>query len=324
MCKKRLIFALSMLFLFFLWSTSYTAVVIALKDFSPSGLALFRFLIASAILFALSFIYKVRLPDKKDLLLISVCGVLGISVYNIIMFSGQKAIPVALSSLLLNTYPIFVSIFSLLIFKEFINTFKWIGIIVCFVGIIIASGGNFTFNNSVILILTAAIILSLFDLEQRVLMKKYRPFELTCYFVWAGTLALCIFLPALIKDLATVKSNSLITAVYLGAFPSVAASVLWAKLIFKYSVSSLACYCYISPIFTAIVAFLFLNQMPGQSVITGAIVVISGLFIIHFSKSINLNFIKNMLNLKSDGLYTVPCRVQLLIHRFPRLFHREK
>ncbi len=296
--QKKLFFVLSVAFLFFLWSSSYTAIVVALEDFSPKGLALFRFLVASVLLFFISLVKKVRLPDIKDLPLILICGVMGISLYNLMLIYGQKTTPVAISSLLICTYPIFVSIFSFFLFKEFINTFKWAGIAICFGGMAIASGaGNegVSFSGSAILFLLAAIILSLYDLEQKQLMKKYTPFELTCYFVWGGTLALMVFVDSLISDIRAVNVNSLLTGIYLGAFPGVAAYLLWAKMILKYSVSAMSCCCYVSPIFTMLIGFLFLNQVPDQSAITGTVVILSGLFLIQFSNSINLNFLNPVL-----------------------------
>ncbi|OGI03138.1 MAG: hypothetical protein A2Y25_08250 [Candidatus Melainabacteria bacterium GWF2_37_15] len=291
MCKNKLFLALSFLVLFFLWSSTYTAVTIALNAFSPGGLALFRFSIASVLLFIVSRRCKINYPDKKDLPLILVCGFLGVSVYNLILFYGQKNIPVAVSSILLNTYPIFVATFSFLIFKEYINIFKLIGIIISFIGILIVSGGEvfeFSFNSSILLILLAAIIVSLFDIEQKQLMKKYTPLELTCYFIWSGTLFLLVFSGTLIHDFMGIDFNSFASAVYLGVFPSVIATLIWSKLILKYSITSLSCCCYITPFFAMLLAFLFLHQIPKSSVITGSIIVITGLLISNFSKNLKV------------------------------------
>lgn len=286
MCKGKTFLVLSLSCLFFLWSSTYTAVSMALNSFSPEGLALFRFLVASGVLFMISRWKKVRIPDKKDLPVILLCGIIGVTVYNLILMYGQKTASVALSSLLLNTYPIFVALFSFLIFREIMSIFKWIGIILCFAGMAVVSCGEnlgFTFNSSVILLLIAAAIVSLFDLEQKQLMKKYKPFELTCYFIWIGTMFLSIFSGSLKQDLASVSMDSLVPAIYLGAFPSVLASLIWGKLIVKYSITALSCCCYITPFFAMLIAFIFLNQVPKISVVLGGVIVVSGLLVINFS-----------------------------------------
>lgn len=299
MRKEKLFFVSSLLCLFFLWSSSYTALALALESFSPGGLALFRFMVASFVLILLSFRYKVHLPEKKDLPLILISGVFGLSFYHIILVYGQKTTSVALSSILLNTYPIFVAVFSFFMFKEFINSLKWIGMIICFIGMIVVSGGgdlNLAFRGSSLLFLLGAAIISLYDIEQKQLMKKYSPFELTCYFIWGGTILLMVFSGSLLRDLEIVRFNSIIPAVYLGAFSTVFAPLLWAKLILKYSVSSLACCCYVTPFFAMVLAFLFLHQVPEKSAILGSIIVILGLLIINGSKSFNLklNSIKSL------------------------------
>jgi len=289
MCRGKLFLVLSLVCLFFLWSSTYTAVLMALNGFSPEGLALLRFLIASVVLFAISRWKKVRMPDKKDWPLIIFCGVIGVSFYNLILLYGQKASTVAISSILLNTYPIFVAIFSFLIFKESVSLFRWVGIVVCFIGMVVISGGNilnFSFGSNIFLLLFAAAIVSLFDLEQKQLMKKYTPFELTCYFIWTGTLFLLVFCGSLVQDLTMITTNSLLPAIYLGAFPSVMASLIWAKLIVKYSITLLSCCCYITPFFAMLIAFIFLHQIPTITVALGSLIVVSGLFVINFAERI--------------------------------------
>lgn len=305
MSKNNLILIGSIFLLFLLWSSSYTAVFIALKEFSPEGLALFRFLISSIVLFLLSLRFKVRMPDKKDLPLILTCGALGVCVGSIILFHGQKSTPVAVASILINTYPIFVAIFSFLIFKELFNVVKLAGIVICFIGIFIVSGGtmtHFAIKGSMFLIILSAIIISLYDLEQKKLMKKYSPFELTCYFVWSGTLFLLLFSKSLLHDLSYVQLSSILSAVYLAVFQSIVAAIVWGKLILKYSVTSLACCCYVTPFFAMGIAFLFLHQMPTASAIYGSIFVISGLLISNFSKYLNFKKVFLCVNRKEEQI----------------------
>lgn len=283
MNRDKIIFALSIFSLLFLWSSGYTAVYSALKDFSPEGLALFTFLVASIALIVVAMAGKIRLPEKKDLPTIISCGIMGIAVYQLILMNGQKLVSTSTASVLVGTYPVFVTILSAIILKEAFNLGKFIGISISFAGvglITFAENPDFTLNYGALMLLAGAFIVSIVDLVQKKLMDKYTPVELTAYFVWTGTIVLLIFSRSLITDLSTVSANGLCYGVYLGLCSRFMSYILWAKLISKYSLVFLSGFCYTVPFFTMLLAFLFLNQHPGQFAIVGALVVVTGLVIV--------------------------------------------
>ena len=52
---------------FYLYGTAFPAIRMGLESYTPEHLTLLRLLIASFILLLFSFIYKLRLPDLKDI-----------------------------------------------------------------------------------------------------------------------------------------------------------------------------------------------------------------------------------------------------------------
>ena len=68
MHNKNGIYALYVLTLTILiWGTAFPAIRMGLESYTPEHLTLLRLLIASFILLLFSFIYKLRLPDLKDI-----------------------------------------------------------------------------------------------------------------------------------------------------------------------------------------------------------------------------------------------------------------
>ncbi len=288
--KNNLFAVFNVLFILFVWSFTFTEITIALQEFSPGGLALFRFSIASIVLVLLSFKQKIRIPSKTDIPILILSGFIGITIYHLLIMYGQIHCTAGVASLLISTYPIFLAIFSSFIYKELINVNKWIGILMCFLGISLVSLGEnngILIGSSTLLLLCAAIVLSLFDLNQKNLMKKYTPFELTCYFIWSGTLFLFIFTPDLIREFQLASIKSIFAGFYLGIFPSAIVYVLWAKLLSKFSASTLSLVCYISPFFAMLVAFLSINQVPSSLAMYGSLVVFLGIVFMTFAHKLS-------------------------------------
>lgn len=283
MSRERYVFGISIFALLFFWSSGYTAVCSALKEFSPEGLALFSFLISSIALLVIAATGKIRIPEKNDLITIILCGVMGIGIYQLILMNGQKLVSTSTAAVLIGTYPVFITILSGIILKEAFNLGKLLGVCISFSGVALISLGenpDFTINHGAIMLLLGAFIVSIVDLFQKKLMDKYKPIELTAYFIWTGTIVLMLFSPSLVKDLSSVSIEGIFSGLYLGFCSRFMCYVIWAKLISKYSIVFLSGFCYAVPFFTMLLAFLFLKELPNQFAIPGAIIVVSGLVIV--------------------------------------------
>ena len=64
-------------FTILIWGSAFPAIRMGLSSYTPEHLTLLRLLIASFILLLFSFIYKLRIPDLKDIPAIFIFGALG-------------------------------------------------------------------------------------------------------------------------------------------------------------------------------------------------------------------------------------------------------
>jgi len=288
--KDKLSLILIITFLLFVWSTAYTAIQVSLQSFTPESLALLRFFIASIILFIYVLFKKISSPDIKDVPLLVLCGLLGISLYHITLNWGQKFITAGSASMILDSYPVFVAILSSFILKESINFVKWSGIIVSFLGIIligIGEGAGVVISPGILLVLISVISLSLFDVIQKKLLKKYTPLELTSYFIWIGTFFLMFFSGSLLNDLKTASALSISSVIYLGIFPGAISYLVWSKLLSKHSITNISTVFYIVPLFAILIAFVCLGEIPSSISIIGGLIALSGVFVVSYADKIS-------------------------------------
>lgn len=265
------------------WGSGFAAIRAGLLGgYTPGHLVLTRFLIASSIfiIYALWPGTRFRLPAKEDLLKIMLLGWIGISVYHLGVTFGEETVSAGTAGMFIASAPIFTALIAVLVLKEKLSAFGWIGMFVGFVGVLLitigSEGSSFTISKGALLILLAAFATSVFFVYQKPLLVKYHPIELTAYFTWAGTLPFFIFFPGLWEGIqgATLEAN--LATVYTGIFPAALAYVTWAIALSVSEAGSVASMLYAEPVVAIIVAWLWLNELPSiLSLIGGAVAIFS-------------------------------------------------
>ena len=83
-----------------LWGSGFVAIRMALPAYSPTHLALLRFLAASATIVIYALIAGVRPPARKDIPYILLMGFISISVYHLALNSGERTVTSGAASML--------------------------------------------------------------------------------------------------------------------------------------------------------------------------------------------------------------------------------
>lgn len=271
------------------WASGFAAIRASLfGGYSPGHLMLFRFLVASAvfILYALYTRHKFRLPDKSDLLRIFILGVIGITFYHFGVTFGQQTVSAGVASMIVGAGPIATAIIAVIVLKERMEAFGWIGLGIGFVGVSLitvgATGSIFSITPHLLLIFLAMVSTSIFFVYQKPLFKKYNPIELTAYFTWAGTIPMLIFLPGLGSTIqgATLEAN--LAAIYVGIVPAALCYVTWAMALSLGQVSVVSGMIYLEAPFAIIIAWIWLNEFPTVLSLIGGFIAISSVAIVNY------------------------------------------
>jgi len=273
----------------FFWSSAFPAVKYALDYFSPGGLVVFRFLIASAVLIAYCAIKRTPMPTKKHLPLFVLCGLM-LFIYMWAFNAGTDLVPSGISGFIIASAPVFTLILSIVFLRERASLKVWLGVLISFGGIIVIAATQmvgFSFNLGIWLLLCAAITTSTFIIIQRQLLKTYTVMQVTAYPIVIATVFMCVFLPSMITELPNASTSSIFVVAYLGIFPAALAYLLWAYALNKAQKTvHITSFLYLSPFLASVMAFLWLGEVIPPQAYIGGVIVICGMLLVNRTKRV--------------------------------------
>ncbi|PEE57571.1 DMT family transporter [Bacillus cereus] len=271
-------------FTILIWGTAFPAIRLGLESYTPEHLTLLRLLIASFILLLFSFIYKLRLPDLKDIPAIFIFGALGFTIYHIALNYGEKTVNAGSASLIISVTPIVTAIFASVFLNEKMKLNGWIGGVMSFAGIALISfsqGDAIQLNSGGLFILLAAISESLFFVFQTSYLKKYGFLPFTIYTIFSSTICMLIFLPGVYQEILAAPLEVNLSVIYLGVFPTVLPYIALAYIISRAGASEATSSLYLTPITACFIAWIWLGEVPTLVSIIGGGITILGIVIAH-------------------------------------------
>jgi drug/metabolite transporter (DMT)-like permease len=284
-----------------IWSGNFVIARGLSDSIPPVSLAFWRWVVAVAAFlpFALKPLIAERRMLRKHLPYLSITSVLGITTFNtLIYFAGHTTTAINLS-LISITFPVFIVILSRIVFRELITVRKGIGIFLVAVGIIflITRGDpgsllNISFAIGDLWMLLAALTFAVYSI-----LLKQKPAELSVWALQLSTfmLGLIFLCPFFIWEQMTGPSpqfdTKMIAAIlYVGVFASLCAFLLWNKAIINVGPSKAGMVYYTLPLFSGVVAHIFLNESISVIHFYSALFIVTGILIANYeSKSLSRN-----------------------------------
>ncbi|MBG9716729.1 DMT family transporter [Bacillus cereus] len=271
-------------FTILIWGTAFPAIRLGLESYTPEHLTLLRLLSVSFILLLFSFIYKLRLPDLKDIPAIFIFGALGFTIYHIALNYGEKTVNAGSASLIISVTPIVTAILASVFLNAKMKLNGWIGGVMSFAGIALISfsqGDAIQLNSGGLFILLAAISESLFFVFQTSYLKKYGFLPFTIYTILSSTVCMLIFLPGVYQKILAAPLEVNLSVIYLGVFPTVLPYIALAYIISHAGASEATSSLYLTPITACFIAWIWLGEVPTLVSIIGGGITILGIVIAH-------------------------------------------
>ncbi|MFE7377299.1 DMT family transporter [Bacillus cereus] len=271
-------------FTIIIWGTAFPAIRMGIESYTPEHLTLLRLLIASSILLLFSFIYKLRLPDLKDIPAIFIFGALGFTIYHIALNYGEKTVNAGSASLIVSVTPIVTAILASVFLNEKMKLNGWIGSVISFIGIALISfsqGDSIQLNSGGLFVLLAAVSESLFFVFQKSYLKKYGFLPFTVYTILSSTICMLIFSPGVYQEILASPIEVNLSVIYLGVFPTVLPYIALAYIISRAGASEATSSLYLTPVTACFVAWIWLGEVPTFVSIIGGGITILGIVIVH-------------------------------------------
>lgn len=279
-----------------IWSGNFIIARGLSDTIPPVSLAFWRWVVAVVVF--LPFASKLLIAERKilkdNLPYLCVTALLGITVFNtLIYFAGHTTTAINLS-LISITFPVFIVILSRFVFGELITVNKGVGILLVATGILfLISNGKFSellnisFAIGDLWMLLAAITFAVYSI-----LLKRKPAQLSIWTLQLSTfiLGLLFLTPFFIWEYLSapsveINSNVIGSILYVGIFASLVAFVLWSKAIETIGPTKSGMLYYTLPLFSMILASIFLGEAVTQVHFFSALLIVSGILTANYERN---------------------------------------
>ncbi len=271
-----------------LWASAFPGIRAGLEGYSPGGLALIRFLIASVCMYFISISRRKKAIPLKDALSILLMGAVTIGTYHIALNYGELSVPAGVASFIVGLSPVFTVILAGTFLKESISLKGIFGIIICVLGVgmmtlHLKSGEEFSIRSGLLCVLLSAIMSACYNVLQKPFLKKHHAIDVTAYVMYGSTIFLLMFIPDLRHDLTQAPLKATIAAVYLGIFPAAIAYLTWSYALSEIPASRASITMYFLPIVATFIGWIWLGEVPTTLSFFGGLVVLLGVWFVNHS-----------------------------------------
>ncbi len=267
-----------------LWAAAFPAIRIGLRTFEPIPLAALRFGIAGILALAWLLWSRPTLPTPRDLLRFALCGAVGISLYNVLLNTGQQTVTAGAASFIINFQGVLTALLAMLFLGETFNRWAWVGTVVCVIGVtFIASDmpGGLEFGSGASLVLAAAACSGVSFVLQRPLVATYGAMTSAAINILMGFMFLTPWLQEGLSQAMAAPARGIGAVVFLGVFPGAIGYVTWMATLSAFGAARAANALYLVPPVATAIAFYVAGEVPGWPILFGGLIVLAGVMLVN-------------------------------------------
>ena len=276
-----------------IWGSAFFAIKVGLNNFSPTGVASLRLIIASIFLLFLFYIQKKQIIFTKEVIfLLIIIGIIGNFVPFYLISWAEQFIPSSTAGMLMAIGPIITLVMSHFLTKnEKFSLMKLISITIGLIGVFfifnIDSFNNILKNSSIDILAKLLVILAAFGymLSNIIAYEKLTDIDSFSITTFATTFGAIFSLPFFVYDMGInnfsydIEINSVYAIIYLGIFPTAIAFQ------FRYYITKtsgpvfLSYVAYLIPIFAVIWGYILLSEKISLQSLIGIFLILLGVYL---------------------------------------------
>ncbi|KGR82960.1 DMT family transporter [Lysinibacillus boronitolerans] len=275
-----------------LWGGNFVVAKTLVAHASPMTLTMARWLIAVIVLLPLVWWKEKKLiPAKAALVPLFLMGITGVALFNLFQFLALERTTSTNAGLISTMNTMSIALFSFAFLKEKINGLQLLAMVLSLIGVVLVlSKGdwqllwNVQLNTGDLWMVAAVCVWGLYSVCSRWAMQTTSPLMATLY---AGLFGVLILVPFTISNFSfsEIDSTFILSLLYTGVISTVVCMVFWNIGVQQLGATTSGIFLNFNPIFTALLAFLFIGEQLSWLQGIGGITVIMGCYLFTHFKS---------------------------------------
>lgn len=278
------------------WGGTFVAGRIVAREMGPFSAAFLRFLTASVCLVLITWRTEGRVPfpGKTRLLPLMLLGLTGVFSYNVFFFLGLERIEAGRASLIIANNPIFITLFSALIFRERLRPLAAAGILISLSGaLVVITRGNplVAIQGGVgwgeLFIFCCVLSWVAYSLIGKAVLATLSPLVTVTWASLLGMVFLAVpaWMEGLPWEVVQYTAASWGSVLYLGLFGTVAGFVWYYAGIREIGPARASQFINLVPVSAILLAALVLDEALTFSLLAGGVLVLTGITLTNRSSS---------------------------------------
>ncbi|MBI5731304.1 MAG: EamA family transporter [Ignavibacteriales bacterium] len=291
---------LALFSIYIIWGTTYLAIRIGVENLPPVLFTGLRWIVAGPLLLIILLLKKYKLPNKNDLLHLSISGLLLLGGGNGLVVFAEQWVPSGLTALLITTVPFWVvGIDAIIPQGKKINPTILLGLLLGLVGVGIIFGGDFvrlfdpSYLSGIIGLMFAVVLWSVGTLYSKYKKISVHPLMgAATQMIIAGIVITALGLILGEGSKFHFTNSSFYSYLYLVIVGSLVGYGSYVYAIAHLPVSLVATYAYVNPVIALFLGWLILDEKISLWVILAAVVILIGVTLVKKGSEKNILFRK--------------------------------
>lgn len=269
-----------------LWGYSWVLMKDALQYMGPMTFSALRFVTGAATMMLIVWLMRVGKPPREAVPHLIVVGILQTSIVFILVMYALRFIDAGKSSLLLYSMPLWSGLLAAIFLKERISIARWGGVGVGVVGLLIVMGADALSHQSAdviigeLLIILSAVSWGASNVYYRLKLSDLSKLQVNAYQMLFGTIGIGL-VAWLVEGGESVvwTPESVYYVLFTGVLASALCFTVWFMLLGSLDMIGATMPSLLVPVFGLFFGWLLLDEVLTMSVMFGAGLILSGVFL---------------------------------------------